>query len=309
MAEIQDLGLVISTGHRNWAIGELAKNLLPAFTKSSIIEIPQSRRHVRSINGFIHWPKKSCYLFMHHSLAIKAWERKWIGSSTQYGIRYTHDSVNVEEKLDVFSNAKFITTENSVSKLQLSSKGFDENRIHVLPHPIEVNRFRFSLQEKERDVIFVSNFYERKNPELVLKVVKYCQDLQFTILGKDWENWSKFSELKELNNFEYKLFSYETYPQVLASHRVFCSLSTLEGGPVPLIESLTSGLKIVVTDTGHVRDVLSQIRDYNIVPIDAKADVVASALREAILDSSITNQSFERFDLKYYVETLDTLFN
>jgi hypothetical protein len=76
MAEIQDLGLVISTGHRNWAIGELAKNLLPAFTKSSIIEIPQSRRHVRSINGFIHWPKKSCYLFMHHSLAIKAWERK-----------------------------------------------------------------------------------------------------------------------------------------------------------------------------------------------------------------------------------------
>jgi hypothetical protein len=68
-------------------------------------------------------------------------------------------------------------------------------------------------------------------------------------------------------------------------------------------------LKIVVTDTGHVRDVLPQIRDYNIVPIDAKADVVASALREAILDSSITNQSFERFDLKYYVETLDALFN
>ena len=309
MAEIQHLGLVISTGHRNWAIGELAKNLLPAFTKSSIIEIPQSRRHIRSLNGFMFWPKKSRYLFMHHSLAVKAWERKWIGESTQYGIRYTHDSINVEETLDVFSNAKFITTENSVSKLQLARKGLDDKRIHVLPHPIEVNRFRVGMNEKNRDVIFVSNFYERKNPELVLNVLKYCQDLKFTILGKNWEKWSKFSELKALKNFEYQLFSYENYPKMLARHKVFCSLSTLEGGPVPLIESLASGLKIVVTDTGHVRDVLSQIHDYNIIPIDAKVDVVVSALREAIADCSISDQSFEKFDLKFYVETLHALFN
>jgi glycosyltransferase involved in cell wall biosynthesis len=96
---------------------------------------------------------------------------------------------------------------------------------------------------------------------------------------------------------------------MLARHKVFCSLSTLEGGPVPLIESLASGLKIVVTDTGHVRDVLSQIHDYNIIPIDAKVDVVVSALREAIADCSISDQSFEKFDLKCYVETLYALFN
>ena len=306
MNQVRSLGIVISTGHRNWAIGELAKSVRSFFPHSSIIEIPQSRRELRSLRGFLYWPKYSKYLFMHHSLAIKAWEKGWLQESNQYGIRYTHESVAIEDSIEVFLRAKFITVENSNSKSNLVQKGLDASKIHFLPHPIEYEKFRNLSVNKNRDVIFVSNFYERKNPELIFQVARNCPDLQFSILGKGWEKWSKFSELCNLDNLQYKNFSYEKYPQILGHHRVFCSLSTLEGGPVPLIESLAAGLNVVVTDTGYVRDVLISRKKYNIVPIDASAEVVSASLRQAISDSTKT-LSLDRFDIKHYLKSLDLL--
>lgn len=307
MSQVRSLGIVISTGHRNWAIGELAKGVRSFFPHSSIIEIPQSRRELRSLRGFLYWPKYSRYLFMHHSLAIKAWEKGWIQELTEYGIRYTHESVAIEDSIEVFLRTKFITVENLKSKSHLTQKGLDANTIHFLPHPIDYESFQNLAVNKSRDVIFVSNFYERKNPELILQVIRNCPDLQFSILGKGWETWSKFSELCALNNFQYKTFSYKEYPWILSSHRVFCSLSNLEGGPVPLIESLAAGLKVVATDTGHIRDVLSYREPYNIVPIDAKLDVVCSSLRQALAHTSPRHLSLSRFDTENYMRKLKSL--
>ncbi len=307
MKQVRSLGIVISTGHRNWAIGELAKSVRSFFPHSSIIEVPQSRREVRSLKGFLYWPKYSRYLFMHHSLAIKAWEKGWIQELKEYGIRYTHESVAIENSIEVFLRARFITVENSTSKSSLVQKGLDANRIHFLPHPIDYESFRNLPANKSRDVIFVSNFYERKNPELILQVIRNCPDLQFSILGKGWERWSKFSELCALDNFYYKTFSYKEYPLILGSHRVFCSLSNLEGGPVPLIESLAAGLKVVATDTGHIRDVLLNRKQYNVVPVNAELDGVCSSLRQALADTSTQDSSFDKFDTENYMKNLKSL--
>ena len=308
MFRTKDLGIVTSTGHRNWAIAELAKFLHSSIRSSKIIEIPQSRRQIKSLNGFIFWPQCNKYLFMHHALAITAWNKGWINEECWYGIRYTHESVSIDRNNEVFMNAKFITVENSSSRLFLSQKNLDAKLIHFLPHPIDTARFTGNLAEKSRDVIFVSNFYMRKNPELILKVIKGCPDLQFTLFGKGWEKWFKFSELNSLVNFQYIHFSYDIYPQVLASHRVFCSLSSLEGGPVPLLESIAAGLKIVATDTGHIRDILAQRNSYNILPIDLDDKIASNALRKAVADDTTPfNSSIQEFSLSSYLRNIKLL--
>ena len=303
----KDLGIVISTGHRKWAIGELAKTLNSSFSRSSIIEIPQSRREARSIYGYIRWPKKSFYLFMHHALALQSWDKGWIKEGSHYGIRYTHESIEIENSLNVFLNACFITVENSQSRFDLIRKGLSAEKVFVLPHPIEVDKFSTLDLPKTRDVIFVSSFYQRKNPDLILEVISRNPSLTFTILGKGWNKWEKFPHLVSLDNFKYMSFSYTDYPQVLGSHRIFCSLSLIEGGPVPLIESLAAGLKVVTTDTGHVRDVLSHPRRYNILSHGANSQEVSISLKEALCDVSQDRIDVTRFDFQNYLRKIRSL--
>ncbi len=95
----------------------------------------------------------------------------------------------------------------------------------------------------------------------------------------------------KLKNFIYLPFDYESYPETLRKHKVFCSFSLLEGGPVPLLEALACNLKVVGTDTGHIRDVLTSPRSYNIIPIDSNSTQASAAIKAALDDE--TNLNFD----------------
>lgn len=140
-----------------------------------------------------------------------------------------------------------------------------------------------------------------------MNTIKFNQDIKFTIFGKSWQKWAKFSDLIKLENLIYLEFDYDTYPKILNQHKVFCSLSSLEGGPVPLIEALACELNVVVTDTGHARDVIKYPKTYNIIPANSDYLIVSNAIRMALSDKSLLSSDVSQYSYENYISRMKKL--
>ena len=300
------INIVISTGHRSWAIGKLAKNLSTLITEfdTRIIEMPQSRRHARSLKGWKYFPKADISLFMQQDLLLKAMQSNWIRNTDYILVRYTHNNRPLGRYQEALLLCKKIYVENTQMKKEIIKLGINGDKVTFKPHPIEWQAFnKMKTATKSRDVIFVSNFYKRKRPDLILQAIKSLPDITFTIFGKNWERWSEFPKLAMFKNLEYVNFNYEKYPHVLAQHKVFCSLSDIEGGPVPLLESLTAGLAVVATNTGYSQD-MSKLTDKIIVlPVSPDVTLVSESLQKALLFETV-NINTKEFDLESYVDEI-----
>ena len=63
------------------------------------------------------------------------------------------------------------------------------------------------------------------------------RDTRFLLIGKGWEKYSLYEALIDLGNIEYFSPKYQEYPYY-SKMNVFLSTSTIEGGPIPLIEAM-----------------------------------------------------------------------
>ncbi len=300
--------IVISSGHKNWVIGFLAEFIVKNLLNSRIVYFLQSKRHFKSYYRSIYFPRFNNVIFMHQSLAVEAFKKnKLCKPNLNIIVRYTHESVDLTPYIDRLNTVKAITTENSASKLFLTRLGIDANIIKILPNPVDTKLFYPDETNKLRDIIFVSNFYPRKNPNLIFEVIQMNPTYSFTILGKNWETWAQFHKLIKLKNLDYSSFQYSFYPKILRQHRVFCSLSFIEGGPVPLLEALSCGLKVVTTDTGHARDIIQSPLPYNIIPVDSDAKKASSFLEMALNDNSKSYFDLNAFSYETFIIKLKDL--
>ncbi len=85
---------------------------------------------------------------------------------------------------------------------------------------------------------FSSAYYERKNPERILGIIRALPHRKFILLGKGWKQSRLGAEISSLRNLESVETSYADYPAWYAKMDVFVSASDLEGGPIPLIEAM-----------------------------------------------------------------------
>ena len=102
-----------------------------------------------------------------------------------------------------------------------------------------------------------SGFQPRKAPERVLDVARAMPERRFILLGRRWEQWSRYAELQSLANFRYVEGLYEDYPEWYAKMDVFLSPSAVEGGPLPLLEAMASNCVPVTSRTGFAPDVIT----------------------------------------------------
>lgn len=282
------INLIMSTGHRKWAIEALIDMLRDALPEFFIrkIEIPQSRRHLRSLAGFCYFPKADLHFFMQQDLLLFSFDKGWVSYKDCIFVRYTHNNKDISHYIGCLKAATLITVENSQLREEMIALGINKEKIHIRPHPIRWAHFKnIRVTEKMRDVIFVSNFYRRKRPDIIADLVLANPSISFTIYGKHWETFTRFEKLQTLPNFIYRQFDFEEYPRVLAEHRVFCSVSDIEGGPVPLLESITAGLIPVVSDTGYARDVLPESYSKYIVPVSPNINMLSQVINLALVET------------------------
>ena len=85
-----------------------------------------------------------------------------------------------------------------------------------------------------------------------------------------------------LGNISYYTLSYKQYYYYYSKMAVFLSASTIEGGPIPLIEAMAANCIPVVSDTGFAKDLIKNRENGFIFPLSASADSIGELLREAI---------------------------
>ena len=126
-----------------------------------------------------------------------------------------------------------------------------------------------------------SAYTRRKRYELIMKVIDILSNqlgIPVIVLGPGWDDCSfKITGDKII----YASAKYKDYPYFYNMMKVFCSLSLHEGGPMPLLESLSCGASPVVTNTGFAFDVLGGRSDYLALSVDASIDMIIAR----ILDS------------------------
>jgi glycosyltransferase involved in cell wall biosynthesis len=195
----------------------------------------------------------------------------------------THLTTEDARLSELKSYFRLIIVNNSQTKKYLCGIGFDEDLIHVFQNPID-EKFRVvqTREGRKRDVIFVSNYTPRKRPDLIAKVVQESPEINFTLFGRGWAGQTELTQIIDLPNFIFSEFNFESYPQTLGKHKVFCSLSDIEGGPVPLLEALVMGLNVVATDTGSARDLIIGTDYSRIIPINPDIDVIKESLNQSL---------------------------
>lgn len=131
-----------------------------------------------------------------------------------------------------------------------------------------------------------ASFYERKNPDALLEVVSRMPERDFVLVGRKWQEYSRFSELKSLRNFTYIQATYEQYPSLYRDFDVFLSMAMLEGGPIPLIEAMMENVVPVASRTGFAPDLIDHGVNGYLFPVGAGADVVAP-----LIDAAFSNRA------------------
>lgn len=165
--------------------------------------------------------------------------------------------VDVSAIYSLFKCFDHIVCMNSGLKRHLIIHGCENRKLHVNVGAADPEKFYFTDDGSERKYIgFSSAFYHRKNPSLIISIVKAMPEYEFLLLGKGWRCVDYFKDIEALSNLTYVETNYDNYPDYYRMMKVFVSTSFIEGGPIPLVEAMMAGAIPVVSNTGFANDLV-----------------------------------------------------
>lgn len=170
---------------------------------------------------------------------------------------------------------------NSDVKQYLIECGVKSELLKVLHIGTSSTKF-YSHKRGKGDVGLCSNFGERKNPDLILDIIKNMPNRTFHIIGRNWEEFERYDELKGFPNLIYhNNVPYDSYPDLYNELDVFVSPSLLEGGPVPILEAMMSNCVTVASKTGFAPDLIAHGKNGYLFNIDATYKDVVPLIEKA----------------------------
>jgi len=257
------INVVIDYSHINWVLGGLFREVIQADPKSysrMIVISPIRSRYVfmSLIRVYFLIPKKNIILFssltpFENFLKLKPF------SKSKKIVWFTHSEEKPTNRvISKLNQASIILCQSNREKNNLKNLGVN---VPIIPFMGAIDPSRFKLAPlKGSKIVIVGTAANRKNPHIILALAEKYPELNFKIIGKNWSNdTSLFRALFNFKNIEY----IEIKGPVRSSDFDYCShylmVSTIEGGPISLIEAVASGLIPICTNTGIVEEFLELI--------------------------------------------------
>lgn len=197
---------------------------------------------------------------------------------------YTHPReipYSTSEQVEGFNKSKKVIFTCSEYRDLWVGRGVRSDKAVVILGGADPHLFSGHVDRNHNMVGLSASFYERKNPDALLDVVSSMNWRNFTLVGRRWENYEKFSELKALPNFNYVEAPYEDYPKIYRGFDVFLSMAMLEGGPIPLVEAMMENVMPVASRTGFAPDLIDHGVNGYLFPVGAGANIVVPLVEEA----------------------------
>ncbi|MDJ0732736.1 MAG: glycosyltransferase [Nostocaceae cyanobacterium] len=206
------------------------------------------------------------------------------------------------------SNDELIYVLNKVTKVicacsqfarLLISQGLKSHKVTYILGAADPNIFQ-PHQRQDGVVGFCTAFYYRKEPKRIFNIIKMMPHRKFILLGKGWEKYDKFLEMKSLPNFSYVEVPYSDYPKYYGKMDVFVSPAKLEGGPIPLVEAMMCNVVPVASNTGFAPDLIVQGENGFIFDVDSSVEEICELIDKAFavqndVRKSVENLSWENF--------------
>jgi len=257
------INVVIDYSHINWVLGGLFREVIQADPKNysrMIVISPIRSRYVfmSLIRVYFLIPKKNIILFssltpFENFLKLKPF------SKSKKIVWFTHSEEKPTNRvISKLNQASIILCQSNREKNNLKNLGVN---VPIIPSMGAIDPSRFKLAPlKGSKIVIVGTAANRKNPHIILALAEKYPELNFKIIGKNWSNdTSLFRALFNFKNIEY----IEIKGPVRSSDFDYCShylmVSTIEGGPISLIEAVASGLIPICTNTGIVEEFLELI--------------------------------------------------
>lgn len=282
------ISIVVDPSHNAWVLGGLMRELRDASIEN--FEAPVDLCSPNSIRKFLEWfgQCKSIhtyrYVLFSSLTPLRNYRRFPFRSRSQkIGLWFTHNELAFSKsELKALNSCDVIFVHSQSIKKSLELLTY--STIVVVLGAIDPMRF-VRRSYPGRSVAWVGTPVSRKRPELFLMIVKKNPDLTFKLLGKNWMK-SEFSELiNDFKNLEYVEINGALNSSDFDGCSTLLVTSEIEGGPMPIIEALASGIYPIGTDTGFLGD----IQEFLGLPksfVLPDVDDISYALRGKLKDSA-----------------------
>jgi len=284
--------------NRNWILGNWIRELkIRSPQKFKIRWVPTIYGNKRFIERFlkIPIPNEGAYFFSYPTIFAFYHNLNSEKFSNNSIVLYPHNEPemgSLSEQVLILNKAFKVYFFCQRDFDTLVHHGLSKEKAFVAHCAIDVDCFEVKeIPKNENTVILASKYGPRKGLDLLPEVVRNLSDWNFIAMGKGWEHFIKESGLTELKNFKYVEFNKKNRSKYFSRARVFLSLSRLEGGPVPLIESMLMGCVPICTDTGFARDFINDGQNGYIIPTNPTAQYVVEKIKQVVLINESTSKN------------------
>jgi len=241
-----------------------------------------------------------------HTNNYSAWIYGGIARLLVPSVRLVHtEHSNVEESRTLalwgerwasFWTHAIIADAEAVRDVLASRAGISRERIEVVHNGVDLDRYRPSNDESSRDVLplvigSVTRLVPVKNHELLIRAFRRVRArmreaaVRLVVVGDGplrEKLESLASELGLDGAVEFWGFRRDI-PALLRTFDLFVLSSSSEGHPLVVLEAMASGLPVVATDVGGIREVVRDGVNGRIVP-PGDVEAMAEALADLISD-------------------------
>ncbi|MDJ0616918.1 MAG: glycosyltransferase family 4 protein [Calothrix sp. MO_192.B10] len=289
-----DLVFVIFGFAKNWILEAICREIATYFSGKYCFHYSET-----------DLPPSKAYFIAHYSFlppCLKQNPHMWWSKILVW---YTHPrndlGISNEELIYVLNKATKVICACSQFARLLVSQGLKSERVTYILGAADPNIFQ-SHQRQNGAVGFCTAFYYRKEPERIFNIIKMMPHRKFILLGKGWEKYEKFLEMQSLPNFSYIEAPYSDYPQYYALMDVFVSPAKLEGGPIPLVETMMCNVVPVASNTGFAPDLIVHGENGFIFDVDSSVEDICELIDQAFeikadVRKGVQHLSWENFSL------------
>ena len=295
--------VVYDAMYSDWILAGIAKDIYNYITEPKKLFVFSGHHYKSYIKMLVLLLVANKIIFVNQSTLRRTRIPSFILKTRNVLVFYSHTNFSIDKfTLKQLKGASKIIAMNQAESSNLMRLGVNAKYIVIKPVGIDFEIFKPLNKHELNTVVMVSQLHSRKRPELILKVVKFLPNYKFILIGKKWDESEYLDNLQRLTNFEYVKFDFKTYVSELNRGTVFLSLSSLEGGPIPILESMACGLVPVATATGWAPDLIQDGENGVLIPVDCELDAIKIALEKAFeIDVSKVRKSIETFTLQSFL--------
>ena len=206
---------------------------------------------------------------------------------------FTHESEDFlvnSNLINVLKSLRRVLVMNKSDAELLQRLGVESKNIAITYGAINRKIF-FPLEQyiPNRKVLITGDAKGRKNPGKIIQTINENPDIDFEICGRYWEKLILNNPIPNGNYFVHE-FSIQRTAYLMRNCSAYLTLSTMEGGPFPLLEALASGTPVVTTLVGWAPEIVNESNGV-LVNHDATIADVSEAIERCFkVKHSVWNQ-------------------